>query len=440
MKDQTAPSCPAVFHFRRKAVAGGFRLLAVICLLFLVTACDKDKKKKEPANNVNNQNNVNNVNNINNVNNQNNQNPCDDSPCENAGLHRQRCVPAEGEPGHVCLCDEGFEESPGGGCKPSVREECPVNTICRADLCVPDDEPQGQCITDFDCHVILTPAEGNMTACNPAIVGGVCTGCREGFADCPPGFECTPFGSCAKPCGAPEDCLFGPCAMGVGFCTFAACTSDAECLHGTVCADPDNDGTGRCLRLPCVDETCSVYNPGGQCPQGSSCMDGSCVDSCVPNPCTGTNRRVCQETDNGPRCLCDPGYAENENGDCVWEQTSTCPAGLGCRDGYCVDPLEPFACVVNADCGGSMICSPNLPSRTCNGCTLDTDCPEGFGKCLAGYCLRACNAQNPCPAGMSCNGSYCGRKVCSTSGECGDGYQCVSTGTESVCHRYTCES
>ncbi len=374
------------------------------------------------------------------TNNLNNPGACDAAPCTTAGLHRGTCVETGVEPGYECLCDAGFTDT-GTGCELEVAEVCPTDTVCTGDVCVPPAENGMQCIADLDCHENLGAAGGNPTTCDNTIAGGVCTGCREGEPDdCPTGFSCGPFGTCGVPCGTPEDCVFGQCAMGVGFCTAPICTTDLDCIHGTLCVDPDGDGSGLCTRVPCMDTVCSPYNPAGACDPGSTCIDGTCVSSCEPNPCVALNRNTCELSPNGPLCLCNPGFIENGNGDCEPDAQDTCPTGFSCRDGYCVDPAAPLQCVLDADCGGSLTCSPTLPSGVCRGCTGTGDCPAGFDdRCLAGYCLRACDAGNPCPEGMSCTNGYCGRRLCTGAADCAPGYTCVSqTDGTSNCERFTC--
>ncbi|MBU1409930.1 hypothetical protein KKC22_00305, partial [Myxococcota bacterium] len=384
-------------------------------------------------------NNVNNINNINNVNNINNPGACDADPCATAGLHRGTCVEIAAEPGYECQCDAGFSDT-GDGCELEVWETCPTDTTCTADVCVPPSEDGAQCLADFDCHENLTPAEGNLTTCDPTLLGGLCTGCREGeLDDCPTGFSCSPFGTCGVPCGAPEDCEFGQCAMGVGFCTAPVCTSDPDCVHGTLCVDPDGDGSGFCTRVPCMDTVCSPYNPEGACDPGASCINGACVNSCDPNPCTGLNRGTCEIFPAGPVCTCDEGFIEDELGNCVPDATADCPTGFSCLDGYCVDPGVPFQCVLDGDCGGALTCAPSLPTGVCRGCTDPVECPSGFNRCLAGYCLKSCSAGDPCPEGMSCTNGYCGRKLCTDAADCAPGYTCVTqTDGSSNCERFTC--
>ncbi len=428
-----------------------FRVWSFLFLL-VFSGCDEKNSKKNNQNNdvinnqtnninnANNENNINNSNNVNNTNNSNNNNagPCADNPCLGRGLHRTVCVEVAGEPGYECLCEAGFEDT-GAGCELQTAAACPADTQCLADVCVPVSEPAFQCIGDVECHQNLSADAGNPTTCNNAVAGGVCLGCRPGEPDdCPDGFACTPFGSCARPCLDASDCPAGACDADTGFCTLSQCTADDQCPAGTRCVDADGNGSGLCLRLPCEETACSPYNPSGSCPSGSSCLGGACVDSCTPNPCTELLRTQCRMTPQGPACECDPGYEDDGSGRCE-PVPQACPTGFDCRDGYCVDPLEPFQCVTNADCGGTMTCAPQLPTGTCRGCTDPSECPAGFDRCLAGYCLKSCTSPANCPTGMTCTNGYCGKKACITEADCGFGYTCALQSDSTLrCERIVC--
>ncbi|MBU1536514.1 hypothetical protein KKF84_14405 [Myxococcota bacterium] len=360
---------------------------------------------------------------------------CSPNPCdpELFGVQKTACV-VQPDESFTCECATGFTENVDGGCDIEVFETCPADNTCLGDYCV-GAMGEGQCISDEDCHENLTV--GNPTFCNPSAAGGICIGCT-GLDDdeCPTGTTCTPYGTCASSCTLPTDCPHGTCDTDSGYCVQSLCVSDQECPEGTLCVDENNDGSGMCQRAPCTETLCSVYNPQGECDPGASCIMGTCYDSCTPNPCTGLNRTLCVEETQGPQCECDSGYVEDVEGNCVPE---ICPSGFSCQDGYCVDPGELFQCVIAADCGGTMTCSPLLPTGTCSGCTDGTDCPAGFDTCLAGYCLRSCGGSNDCAEGMECGGSgYCGKKICSQESDCQPGYTCVAGSSESRCERIPC--
>ena len=362
---------------------------------------------------------------------------CSPNPCDEAvyGPHMTACA-GDGQGGFTCSCDVGYQQTTDGGCEPELVEICPGDDQCLGGWCVPG-IGDGQCIDDSDCHENLSAVDGNPTFCNSAPFGGICIGCSGFDADeCPTGFSCTEYNTCAKVCSSSDECPHGTCNTTMGFCVQATCVSDSECPDGAICFDEDGDGSGMCQRIPCLETLGSPYNPGGACDTGEACIDGACYGSCAPeNPCVELNRTNCVETAQGPECHCDEGYAEDANGDCMPE---ACPTGFSCQDGYCVDPGELFQCVVDADCGGSLTCSPSLPTGTCSGCTDAVDCPDGFDTCLSGYCLRSCTTSGDCAAGMECNGlGYCGKLNCTAESDCQPGYTCAP-GDPGRCERITC--
>ncbi len=359
---------------------------------------------------------------------------CEPNPCAGgaAGVNRTRCVP-EGEASYRCECAEGWEENSNGACIITIQERCTGGDSCLAGYCV-SGPAEGQCVATQDCHTNVSAEEGNPTYCNPAAVGGICLGCTGNNPnECPTGFSCTEFNTCAKPCSGSGECPHGTCHTSSGYCVQSSCSSNADCMEGTVCVDEDNTGTGMCQRIPCLETDCSIYNPEGECPQGEACLNGACTLSCDPNPCQEINREVCTETPNGPVCSCNDGYEESATGECV---PAICPRGFVCQAGYCTDPQAFSFCSTDADCGGTLTCNPTLPTGTCRGCTSARDCPMGADECLAGYCLRLCTSG--CAEGMECKPSgYCGFKGCTSEGECQPGYTCSTTTNR--CERIPCD-
>lgn len=282
----------------------------------------------------------------------------------------------------------------------TVTGACPTATTCIAGHCIPIGE-DGQCVIESDCPVI--------SSCNAGAVGGICLGCGTD-ADCPGSTECTPAGACAESCGSSDECPFGRCATGFGYCVQKTCGTRADCPVGAECADGD------CVRITCP-------NP------------------CAPNPCTAQNRAVCEVAGDTYDCSCNDGYRLDATSDaCVPETAPGCDAGFACEAGLCVKESEPFfQCAANADCGGALTCSPALPSGQCRGCASANDCPPGYDTCTAGFCLRSCTSSAGCHSGMSCSGQgFCGQRPCASDGECGDGYRCDPDSSPRRCVRKTC--
>ena len=62
---------------------------------------------------------------------------------------------------------------------------------------------------------------------------------------------------------------------------------------------------------------------------------------------------------------------------------------------------------------------PDLPPT----CEDSTDCPTGY-VCVDGYCVPGCNDTNDCPAGYTCVDGHC-VQTCSTDKDCQKGYVCI---------------
>ncbi len=253
-------------------------------------------------------------------------------------------------------------------CQPA--RSCPSGTVCDAGsgLCVP------ACF-EGGCAEGLTCVDG---ACVEAA-------CAERTEPCPEGTVCR-GGSCVAPCEGvvcPEGqrCVEGACidpCAGVTCPTNQVCVArdpSATTLCGPACTCADlasslcGDGTacdgrdGSPSRGLCVESGCETLD----CPSGTVCRAGSCVDGC-----------------EGVRC---PLGQTCEAGRCVPDLCAavTCPSGTVCSGGECVDP-----------------------------CTLVT-CEDGM-RCVRGECVP-----DPC-ASVTCDpGSRCVDGTCVPSGDAGTG-------------------
>jgi len=140
-----------------------------------------------------------------------------------------------------------------------------------------------------------------------------------------------------------------------------------------------------------------VCTPGTTCPNGAVCpADGICPSNCV----AGT--------------LCPSGAVCPENGVCPSGclPGTLCPNGSICpANGVCAEtPFE--ACEENAQCGSNLCIGG---SCTCSG---SEECDGNA--CVGGFCTNIpamssdalafaiCASDAECPAGMFCQGGYCG--------------------------------
>jgi hypothetical protein len=214
------------------------------------------------------------------------------------------------------------------------------------------------------------------------------------------------------------------------------------------------DASGDCIVAdPCVPNLCTDTNKTICVQDGTSYYcecdtnytedaTGDCiVDSiCAPNPCTDLNKSVCvEDATDAYHCDCDDGFVEDATGDCIVDPTA-CAFSFTCMGDYCVDPTEVFQCAIDTDCGNiALTCTSTNPIGTCVGCAGGAACPVGF-ECFtagSGYCLKACDNGNPCPDAMSCNTGYCGAKSCTLETDCPDGYGCEGSGSK-TCQRVAC--
>ncbi|PJB48225.1 MAG: hypothetical protein CO108_02705 [Deltaproteobacteria bacterium CG_4_9_14_3_um_filter_63_12] len=357
-------------------------------------------------------------------------NPCLAEPCAAEISHRNTCVVDDTSQGYHCDCNTGYHDNQ-GSCTLEVVSACATGLVCRAGYCVAPGSTNEQCLADFDCHTLNPDAP---TLCNAAAAGGICMSCGQDL-DCPGSAVCNEFSTCATPCSSNSDCPYGTCYRTQGLCGQRFCNSDADCFSGTVCIDENGDGSGLCMRVPCVETQCSPYLPNGTCEAGATCLGGACVTSCTPNPCSELNKGQCVVGSSGVLCLCDTGFELDTSGNCV-PSAGSCPTGFTCEAGVCVDRGDVgFNCALDGDCGSGLTCSSVLPSGTCSGCGV---CPTGQ-TCLAGYCLRPCVDASDCAGDMVCRNHYCGRKDCASGADCGTGATCVlNSQGAGTCNRLPC--
>lgn len=288
--------------------------------------------------------------------------------------------------------------------------------------CTADDEclgPAGQCISSLpngyctkDC-VLANQCPGN-TKCQAFGDSSKCVAGCETDADCRKneGYFCDPDGKfcisvkytpttpggaqIGEPCARVEDCEGDSCIVEVSTST-TACTPENA---ATTCNSGQCGANKKCVGSPTgyTGGYCLAYCTDGHpesCPQGATCLNGSCRKSCT------------------------------QNGDCRG-------APYACVDGTCrLDPTGIAlggACINSGACskGASCITEDESASTFPGGaCSLIDDCnPEtgtgcgGDGKCLALLSSQSDGSIAPLPSCL---------KVCQADADCRTGYKCDAT-------------
>ncbi len=277
---------------------------------------------------------------------------------------------------------------------PGVQLPSNGQCVCPADApnkCGPD------CCTGAPGDL---PGPGHSECCDNACCFGACYGeelccpyprafCPITGECCPEGWTCCPDAGCLPPgqCCTALDCAYQTCQAAI--CTDARqcsyvpdCSAEPGCCQAEVCFRSDCTAEGTCAE-PEFD--CTYNNNGEQncCEDGLTCqLDGSCV--CVPN---------CNGTCGGP---------DGCGGTCECASGSFCNGAGICRAcGTCAPPYatcgSSSACRVHCSAAGEEVCvDGSLPCDASPGCTVDSDCTDGFacvgpGCCGAKLCLRICD-------------------------------------------------
>jgi hypothetical protein len=176
------------------------------------------------------------------------------------------------------------------------------------------------------------------------------------------------------------------------------CVTRADCDEGKICtaeAFCDNcDSSGQCRTKEVCDvekRLCRLRDGWGeqcaeneQCPAGSWCKQGLCLDRAQVSLCPGGSNTEC-------------GLGERCN-----TITTVCEENLGCSD--------------NGDCGAAEVC--NTGSRQCvPRCTVETQadvCSPGE-RCVNEKCVQ-CATDGECGVGL----------VCDAAGKCSSGNRCYT--------------
>jgi hypothetical protein len=342
-----------------------------------------------------------------------------------------------------------------GACVPPCVPSC-LGKVCGADGC---GGSCGACGTGQSCDEALGLCVSGLWSCGAASFGadGICDcGCGAPDPDCadpsaavdgcelgqkcvagecvslaPSGWTCSvfAFGSgngCDCGCGAPDPDCAVPGAFVFG------------CALGEVCNAAGTCGAcvGSCAGKACGEDGCGGIC--GVCDDGLACVDGACVDGCLPTPAACAHAECGEDGCGGDCGTCDA-LESCIAGQCVPKPGSSCfgfckgdaPAGCSCdasciQDGDCCPDVKE-ACLCTPSCAGRL-CGPDGCGGICGTCDAASATPYCDG---AGTCQAACTPQ--C-AGKACGPDGCGGEC----GTCGGGAACNTTAGVCVPAEWTC--
>ncbi|MDF1566058.1 MAG: hypothetical protein P1V51_23695 [Deltaproteobacteria bacterium] len=370
---------------------------------------------------------------------------CSGTTCARTGYI---CTDADGDSQQECVPGGTGTGQVGDACTSVANCAGGAGAICIAD---PAGGPGGYCTTGCGSGKPACPAG---THCGFDAGASVCVvdcatsaNCRAGYLcsdwDGDGSNECSPGGNIGDPCTADTECAFGNCLTGThpgGYCSLG-CTTSNDCPPGSVC------GSGQCI------QSC---NSNLDCRSGGyACVEQGSTTGCVPYgsgtggpgapcssvaDCAGGVGVICQGADTGAGTC-----AQGCNAD------TDCGPGQRCVNGADGQSTCEITCASDADCqpnytckdvGEGLICMPGISGgsgQVGDGCTDDDQCEDNI--CIlqkdnawrGGYCSAPCADGYPCPSGSHCSamGTYEGVsggicfESCSSHSDCTrQGFRC----------------
>lgn len=254
----------------------------------------------------------------------------------------------------ICVCPSGYVSSGSGTCKPTT----PIATIGG---CITDDDcgPNTACINS----ICRNPCNcGPNAECRIKNHKPVCT-CKQGYEG-NPDIECIQIG-CRHDtdCSGQHACVNRQC-LPVCSPDGQSCGNEAKCYginHRAVCECPP--GLMGNPNVACVLVGCRADS---ECPTNRACINNKCENPCViSNPCDSPmeckvyNYKAecsCPIGFNGDMAV---GCSRDVEPRC--RSDYDCPSGTACFTGECVDP-----CAETKPCGVNALCKvlDTLPVRT----------------------------------------------------------------------------
>lgn len=237
--------------------------------------------------------------------------------------------------------------------------------------------------------------------------------CRDGRLTC--GKHCCPKKAKCRKVGKKRVCV---CRDGRRACGNRCCPESFVCgrrgrhrRRRCVCPDGHTECGGRCVRTRTDPRHCGRC--GRECPTGTSCVDGDCVQG----DGTGTGPGGSGACDCPPGEACCEGQCTdlNESEEHCGECGKSCPSGKTCCDGRCIDlESDPKNCGrCGRRCADNEVCSEGECRRRCR---------SGLRNCR-GRCVDLQSDPSHCGScGSTCSGPF-------DTGECCDGACCDINGS-----------
>ncbi|XP_025082455.1 multiple epidermal growth factor-like domains protein 6 isoform X4 [Pomacea canaliculata] len=284
--------------------------------------------------------------------------------------------------GYDCVCVTGYQRSASSICIPCAAgtfgNNCTLNCTCVTNNTV-------------NCSNV----DGNCT-CNIGWTGRICEQDIDECTQSPPP-SCVANSTCSNTNGS----YLCVCDTGYQTLTDGNCTACTGNTFGANCSK-------QCLCNLTNTVSCDHVTGKCNCKRGWDGATCNIKDQCpnVSSNCTGDKER-CNNTENGPECVCEDGYHYNASGVCV--ECSTGTYGGNCSS-LCT-------CITN----NTVNCSKVDGACTCRSGWTGGNCSDDINECTA-------HSSSPCVANSTCyntNGSY----LC----VCDTGYQTHADGNCTEC-------
>ncbi|HXU01088.1 MAG TPA: hypothetical protein VN903_08855 [Polyangia bacterium] len=358
--------------------------------------------------------------------------------CNNGSCNSRCMVDADCVSGQVCengSCGPKPNGQPCAAASECISNFC-VDGVCCAEACqgacrscalpssmgrcvpVPDgaSDPRNICVDEGATSCGRDGKCDGASGCRSYGKGTICAGERcENNVYTPPA-TCNDTGNCV----APDSTPCAPFACNGTRC-FMACTTDANCVAGKVCAN----------------NSCGLKLNGAFCSDKKECASGNCAQGvCCASACAGMCKSCALPTSMGV-CANIPDGQPDPTATCVYSDQNTCGANGRCQAGACQNhahgtQCKPASCPANS--------TTFTPAGSCDGagtCTVPAATSCFPFSCGTGACKSTCTSDADCASPGVCSGGSCGLKtdgaMCGAGGECASGL-CV----QGVCCKTAC--